>query len=134
MSQFTLRSNSTADNTPQRELSVCLEQAIEQFTHDLIGEHHPRMAATVRQLKAGFLPDQLASTNRQFVADAMERIMKYMVEAFIQHGRVNAGQHTPLVRSIVLSGADRALVERYLAHIRSAESGGQSRGGWRAAS
>ncbi len=129
MSQFTSRTNSTADNTPQCELSVRLEEAIEQFTHDLIGEHHPRMTATLRQLKAGFSPSQLASTNRQFVADAMERIMQYMVETFIQHGRVNAGQRTPLVRSIVLSGADRALVERYITRLQSAKPGPQGPAG-----
>lgn len=122
MSEITSETNVAAGNTAQREPSLSLKEAIEQFTRDLIGKRHPQMSATVRKLQAGFTRSQLTSTNREFVARTMEELMRYTVRTFIRHGRVNTKRLTPLVRSLILSKGDRALVERYLTQIQHAKA------------
>jgi hypothetical protein len=125
MSEITSETNSAAGNTAQQEPSISLEDAIEQFTRDLAGKRHSRMTTAIRKLKAGFTRSQLTSTNREFVAGTMEELMRYMVRTFIRHGRVNTKRLTPLVRSLVLSKGDRALVERYLTQVQHAKAGAE---------
>jgi hypothetical protein len=102
---------------------ISLEEAIEQFTRDLLGERHPQTTATARKVKAGFTRTQLTSTSREFVLTTMMELMRYTVRTLIRHGRVRTNRLTPLVRSLARSEADRALVERYLAQIQRRQAG-----------
>ncbi|NBB72334.1 MAG: hypothetical protein GVY35_01495 [Bacteroidetes bacterium] len=97
---------------------ISLEEAIEQFMRDLLGERHPQTTATARKVKAGFTRTQLTSTSREFVLTTMMELMRYTVQTLIRHGRVGSGRLTPLVRSLARANADRVLVEQYLAQIQ----------------